>query len=366
MTTFTLPKVTTRITQGLLSLTLYFFASNKATGQKVDFIQENDSSVTININGNYFSTFRSDKSLPKQILYPILDAKQRRVTRGFPFEAIPGERADHPHQYGLWMNFGDVNNIDFWNNGKFPGAAVRKSEHVYGSIEISSPVSLDENKRQLSYEALWEGPESNLLLEETTLIFGGNDSTREVTRISRLTALRDVEFGDSKEGFFAIRLRRELESPSEIKDRYVEDTAGTISETRKYDDTIPVTGLYINSETDSGKSVWGKSAKWVTLQGKVDYEPLVITIFDHPDNYGYPARWMARDYGLFGVNPFGEKSYGGDHEETKTLKKGASLVFIYKIILSAFSPDKNYIDKLYQDFSTTKNVSDVQQMHDSK
>ena len=27
------------------------------------------------------------------------------VTRGFPFQTLPGERVDHPHHAGLWFNY---------------------------------------------------------------------------------------------------------------------------------------------------------------------------------------------------------------------------------------------------------------------
>ena len=317
---------------------------------QVQYKKENEGEIKIFINGNYFSSFLSDKNLPKPVLYPIIDAQQRRLTRGFPFSFIPGERADHPHHYGIWLNFGDVNKVDFWNNGKYPGSA---KEHNYGSVQlVGNDVTLNEKKGTLSYKAIWKGPEgSALLMEETTYHFSGTDSTREVVRESSLKALEDVTFGDSKEGFFAIRLRRELESPSATKDQYVEDTAGTISETKRHDTLIPVSGLYSNSKGDSAAAVWGQPAAWVMLEGKVEDENVAILFFDHPQNFGFPSRWMARDYGLFGVNPFGEKSYGGVNEKTTPLKKGNSLTFRYKMVFTTFIPEKEYVEKKYKEFS---------------
>jgi len=39
------------------------------------------------------------------------------ITRGFPVHPKSGERADHPHQIGMWLTYGNVNGNDFWGNG---------------------------------------------------------------------------------------------------------------------------------------------------------------------------------------------------------------------------------------------------------
>ena len=61
------------------------------------------------------------------MLYPLRSAKGTVVTRGFPLDPHPGERADHPHHVGLWFNHGDVNGLDFWNNSDaIPAAQAGK------------------------------------------------------------------------------------------------------------------------------------------------------------------------------------------------------------------------------------------------
>src|SRR2546430_8598162 len=42
------------------------------------------------------------------------------------FRSRQGERVDHPHHVGLWLNHGDVNGLDFWNNSD----AIRSEEHT--------------------------------------------------------------------------------------------------------------------------------------------------------------------------------------------------------------------------------------------
>ena len=39
-------------------------------------------------------------------------ARHARLSAG----SAPGERVDHPHHVGMWLNHGDVNGLDFWNN----------------------------------------------------------------------------------------------------------------------------------------------------------------------------------------------------------------------------------------------------------
>jgi hypothetical protein len=53
------------------------------------------------------------------------------VTRSYPFKLIAGERTDHPHHTGIWLNYESVNGLDFWNNST--AIPVEKRDH-YGTI----------------------------------------------------------------------------------------------------------------------------------------------------------------------------------------------------------------------------------------
>jgi hypothetical protein len=35
------------------------------------------------------------------------------ITRGYPFIKKAGERVDHPHHVGMWLNYESVNGFDF-------------------------------------------------------------------------------------------------------------------------------------------------------------------------------------------------------------------------------------------------------------
>src|SRR6476620_11270253 len=75
-----------------------------------------DRRVDVLVGGKPFTSYVWPTSLKKPVLYPIRSASGATVSRGFPLESRPGERVDHPHQPGLWFNYGDVNGLDFWNN----------------------------------------------------------------------------------------------------------------------------------------------------------------------------------------------------------------------------------------------------------
>ena len=55
-------------------------------------------------------------NMEKPVLYPLNSSSGIPVTRGFPIDPKPNERIDHPHQTGMWFNYGNVNGLDFWNN----------------------------------------------------------------------------------------------------------------------------------------------------------------------------------------------------------------------------------------------------------
>ena len=79
-----------------------------------------DRRVDVVIDGQPFTSYIWPEALTKPVLYPLRTEKGTAVTRGFPLDPRPGERTDHPHHVGLWLSYGDVNGVDFWNNSTRP------------------------------------------------------------------------------------------------------------------------------------------------------------------------------------------------------------------------------------------------------
>ena len=332
-------------------------SSKKVDEHQSDYVSlvKNDSlsKLDVFIDGKYFTSYLyADSILRKPVLFPIRTASEKRITRGFPLATNSGERMDHPHHYGLWFNHGVVNEIDFWNS-----AVIRRKPDVrYGRINHMKFLKVESGDTGiLEVEKEWRSDIDELILiEQTRYIFSGDVNKRLITHITTISAPEvDVFFEDSKEGMFAMRVRRELEIASDeptilFNDNLVASDIAIV-------DTKGVSGHYRNSNGLEGyPEVWGKRAKWMQLAGVVNEDSISICIFDHPDNLNHPPHWMARDYGLYGVNPLGSNIYTkGEEQFNFTLKKGKSVTFKNRVvIISGTYPAPAKIESLYNAFIT--------------
>ena len=79
-------------------------------GQNVKLVQDdNQRKVDVLINGKLFTSYQYPENMEKPYLFPVNAPDGSVVTRGFPLKPRKGERIDHPHQIGLWFNYGNVN-----------------------------------------------------------------------------------------------------------------------------------------------------------------------------------------------------------------------------------------------------------------
>lgn len=341
----------------LFVLVSYAELPKKVNHHPIDYVSlvQNDSlkRLDIFIDGKYFSSYiYADSILRKPVLFPIFTANEIRITRGFPIAPNPGERIDHPHHYGLWFNHGDVNGIDFWNSAiipKKPDVRYGRINHVKFLRIVSGATGI------LEVEKEWRSDSNELILmEKTRYVFSGNANTRKITHITSLYAPKmDVLFKDSKEGMFALRVRRELELSSEKPDFILNDSL--LASKIPVLNNKTVTGHYRNSNGFTNyPEVWGKRANWMQLAGSVNGDSISVCMFDHPQNLNHPPHWMVRDYGLFAVNPFGSSEYTeGKEHFNYTLKKGKTITFKNQVvIINGFYPSPDKIDSLYNDFIT--------------
>ena len=313
--------------------------------------------VDVEIGGKAFTSyyFPGESVLKKAVLFPLISAKGTTITRGYPMAPRPGERVDHPHHVGMWLNYEDVNGFDYWNNSTNIIASLQN--HKMGTIVHTSIVKQDAKSGTLVVSADWidnDGKGQKVLQEKTTYVFSGTADSRTVDRITTLTALADqVLFKDVKDGMFAIRVARQLEIPSNKPDVFT-DAHGVETKVPVMDNT-GVTGDYLSSEGVKGEAVWSTRAKWMNLHGVMDNHPISVTIFDHPSNVSYPSYWHARGYGLFAVNPLGAKVFSnGKDERNLTLKKGESVTFRYRTLISDRLNTKEELDKIQSDFANIK------------
>ncbi len=314
---------------------------------------ENDSVTRLDVfmDGEYFTSYLyADTLLRKPVLFPLHTASKVRITRGYPFASNRGERIDHPHHYGLWFNHGDVNGIDFWNSS----AARRKDDPRFGRINHVKFLKVESGATgALGVQKEWRSSTNGLILiERTQYVFSGDENRRLITHTSTLSAPEgDVLFEDSKEGMFAMRVRRELEIPSGDSTILLSDDLKP-SESAVVDKRN-VSGHYRNSNGLEGyPDVWGKRAKWMRLSGLINADSISICIFDHPDNPNHPPHWMARDYGLYGVNSLGSSLYTDGKEQFNfKLKKGDSVTFKHQVVIvNGTYPAPAEIESWYREF----------------
>src|SRR5437899_5451797 len=311
-------------------------------------VKEGDRRVDILVDGQPFTSYIWPTTLKKPVLYPLRTSAGTVVTRGFPLEPRPGERVDHPHHVGLWLNHGDVNGFDFWNNSE---AIPAKDAAKYGTIvhrAIKSAKS-GADKGELQVTEDWTTPDGKTLLrEDTTYAFRGGPGLRSIDRITTLTAREQkVTFRDSKEGMIGMRVAHELEQPSDKAEIFT-DATGKATAVAKLDNT-GVTGRYTSSEGKTGDAVWATRAPWTMLSGTIGREPITLAILDHPKNPTHPTYWHARGYGLFAANPFGAKAYTDGKVETNfALEPGQSVTLKHRVLILSGPTTADQVGPQYQ------------------
>ena len=327
-----------------LLIATFLFSCGTVSSQKVQ--KENDQTVTlvednarkqidVMVNSNLFTSYKWGANVFKPVLFPVIASSGTTVTRGFPLEPRPGERADHRHHVGNWMNYGNVNGFDFWGNGYSGERSENGGEIVHNGIE---KMSSDKNEAVLITTGSWIDKEgSELLAEQTEYHFIARENVRIIDRIVSLTATGDtVRLNDTKEGMFAIRVARELELPSEGKITVVDENGNPKEKDNASNEGI--TGNYRSSEGVTGIDVWGTRARWMFLYGQIKDEKISIAICDHPGNVSYPTFWHARGYGLFSANPLGVKDFTKGKEVLNFLiPSGKTTTFKYRLIIGSGS-----------------------------
>ncbi len=345
-----MPAQLTRL--GVLTFALVITSSLRAAPDTGVTVVPNEASnrVDVLVDGQPFTSYIWPDTLKKPVLFPLRTASGTIITRGFPLEPRPGERTDHPHHVGLWLNYESVNGVDFWNNST---ALPVEQQAKMGTIVHRRIVKTSDgtDKGELEVEMDWMMPDGQPILHETAdFIFRAGPGRRVVDRISTLTALdKPVVFKDAKDGMLGLRVRRELEQPSTDAVTYT-DASGRPT-TVKAMDTNGVTGLYRSSEGKTGDAVWGTRGRWTMLTGKVNQEDITLVMLDNPKNVGFPTYWHARGYGLFAVNPLGQEIFSNGKEKLNfTIQPEQSATFRYRLVILDGTPTPDQVEAQYSQF----------------
>jgi len=254
-----------------------------------------DGKIDISIAGQPFTTFHY-KGFDKPFFIDLRAPDGTVITRSLEKEAV----TDHPHHKGLWASVDEVNEHKHWMEGQ----PIR--------VDAVDILEAEGDPASFCVHNTWIDKSGQPLLKETTTVSISTDRTIAYDMTLAPAGNEPIEFGDTKEGFFALRVRDELREKG--GDGKITNANGATGE----------------------KEAWGKTSPWVDYSGTVDGKPVGVAIFDHPENFR-PSRYHVRAYGLFAISPFGESAYTNGEQEAKVvhLKPGEPLRLRYAAYIHA-------------------------------
>lgn len=335
-------------------------------------VKINDEDLRVFIDGDFFAEYRADyKGTP--IIWPICGPNRSLATRAWPMiddvdvnsekdpvmktiyeNAVISERngdKDHPHHRSFWFNHGSVNNEDFWGLGD---SEIRQIKLVSASEEGQTVKIVTENR--------WRPAklDRDVCADLRTVVFGAIPELPSVRYIDfsiTITALENnVVFGDTKEGSFGIR----VPSPTALTSK---------KKSTKWGGTI------LDNAGNRDGATWAKQTAWVNYVGPVEkylegaelkeeYEkapknddfPLAtigIAVLNGSNSLGIVPWRHVREYGLFASNPFGQRDFEPKNPKadgSKTLNKGDSMIFNFRVLFHDGSLSSEDLDKAYEQY----------------
>jgi hypothetical protein len=286
--------------------------------------------VDVQIGERPFTTFYFDPSVAKPYFYPLRSALGTIVTRGFPMTSeIAGEDRDEPHQRSMYFAHGDINGFDFWGEAAFPKWSNHRAS-TFGRTVFRSLDDIGGGAEGGTLGATFDlvTPGGTIAAETQTYRFAGDERSRIIDCEFAIQATHGpITIGDSKEGTFAIRVVKALDSPP---------------------------GRMVNAAGASGeREIWGRRSNWVDYYGRIAGEDVGIAIFDHPDNLRAPTYWHARAYGLLAANPFGVRQFTGDRRQNGAfaIPAGGSLTLRYRVFIHQGSAMQAGVADAYREFA---------------
>lgn len=305
-------------------------------------LAQSSEQIAVEIDGKPFTVFYiGGKDLNRPYLHPIRAASGTIVNRSFPAGQMPGETTDHPHHAGLFYGHGDVNGFNYWAVQNVP-VAPSKGTANFGRIVLKEVTSVKSGKTSGTADVVltWLKPDGAPLLTETRrMTFHAHPELRIIDFDFDFAAIEKVEFRDTKEGTFAMRMATVLDEPLE----------------KEKPGALPRTGTLVNAQGGEREAnVWGKRSEWVDYAGQINAEKVGVVMMDHPGNPRHPTYWHSRGYGLHSINPFGVRDFLNDKTQNGglTIEPGQHVRFRYRVVIHpGFSPAK--LAELYREFAKT-------------
>ncbi len=290
--------------------------------------------IDVLVGGRLFTTYYFDPAIAKPYFQPLRSAQGTIVSRNFPNgDKVPAQHLKdpnlEPHQRPMYFGHGNIDGIDFWGEAAFPKWS---DDSVFGRTVFRKLEEMRGGRKSGTLRADFDlvGPRGRVIAEETqAFTFRGDSRSRiiDCEFVIKANHGAPVTMGDTKEGTFAIRLAKALNSPP---------------------------AQMVNSLGAHGeKEIWGKRADWVDYDSVVGGEKVGIAIFDSPRSFRHPTYWHARGYGLFAANPFGIREFTNNPKDdgSWTIPEGQSLKFSYRVLIHHGDYIQAGVAKAYQEYA---------------
>ena len=295
-------------------------------------LERSPDKIDVLVDGRPFTAYYFSSATAKPYLMPLRTASGIVVTRGFPVvndvsAGNPKGSSFEPHQRPLYFGHGDIDGLDFWQEPVFDKFYTDHGRQDYGHMVLKTVEQAGGSSIRARFTL--NSPHDRVIGEETqSFTFGGDAQTRTIDCDFVLYATNGpLDFGDTKEGTFAIRLAPELSGPH----AHMLSSTGAAGE----------------------KAIWGKPASWVSYSGSMDGKAVSVTVFDSPRSFRHPTTWHARAYGLFAANPFGIREFTGDANKdgSWTIPEGKSLTFSYRVVIREGEFPASQINEAYHQYA---------------
>ncbi len=271
-------------------------------------LEQKGDQVQVTIDGAPFTTYHTGEQYVKPFFHPVLSEGGAVVTRELE------NPKDHPHHKGIWCSIDEVNGIKFWAEQ----GTIRNAK-----VELVEPTG---NPARMRVVNNWLGADGKPILEETVNIAIHANRLLSYDMTFKAAEAGEVVFEDTKEGMFGIRV------------------ANSIRESEG--------GEVINDQGTKGtKENWGQHSAWIDYTGPVDEKIHGAALFDHPEN-PRKSRYHVRNYGLFTISPFGEKSYTSGKSEAQPLhlKPGETFRLRYAIYIHPGDTEQAKVGEVYKNW----------------
>ena len=328
----------------LLVVLCFAVMSSAARAAETNFIQLTTLSdrVRVEIGGQLFTEYVFGDGATRPYCYPILAPDGTSLTRDFPMKQTAGEDTDHPWHRSLWFAHSMVNGVDFWNEGT--GDAGRSPKEKGRTVHDALVETASGAMGVIRTRNRWVAPDGKLICTDDRKIqIRATADARLLDYEVTLRALPDsaLLMGDNKDGTMAMRLAQWMTMPHKVQGK-----------------DVPGNGHIVTSTGARDGDAWGKRADWCDYYAEHNGKIYGVAIFDHPQNLRHPTWWMARDYGLFGANPFGQHDYENlkdqPHIGDYTIPAGGSLTLRYRFYFHTGDEKAAGISARYAEYAATK------------